>query len=114
LIQYYFDAFSEFELYPDVSPALASLTNHIELALVSDIDADLLALTPWRVDSSMCSHLIKRRRISLTAVCSDTFWRMRASLRVKSFIRDNLNIPTSWVLARSGLRLRRSTDAEFR
>ena len=46
LIQYYFDAFPGFELYPDVSPALASLANRFELALVSDIDAFLLALTP--------------------------------------------------------------------
>lgn len=46
LIQHYFDAFSRLELYPDVSQALASLANRFEVALVSDIDADLLALTP--------------------------------------------------------------------
>ena len=46
LIQFYFDAFPAFELYPDVGPALASLADRFELALVSDIDADLLALTP--------------------------------------------------------------------
>jgi 2-haloacid dehalogenase len=46
LIQYYFDAFAGFELYPDVGPALALLADRFQLALVSDIDADLLALTP--------------------------------------------------------------------
>lgn len=46
LIQHYFDAFAGFELYPDVSPTLAALASRFQLALVSDIDADLLALTP--------------------------------------------------------------------
>jgi 2-haloacid dehalogenase len=46
LIEHYFDAFAGFELYPDVSPTLALLANRFELALVSDVDADLLALTP--------------------------------------------------------------------
>ncbi len=48
LIGHYFDAFSGFELYPDVNPMLALLAGRCQLALVSDIDADLLRLTPLR------------------------------------------------------------------
>ncbi len=46
LIQRYFDAFSTFELYPDVSPALDALGQRHRLAIVSNIDDDLLAATP--------------------------------------------------------------------
>lgn len=46
LIDHYFEAFAGFELYPDVGPMLALLGDRCQLALVSDIDADLLALTP--------------------------------------------------------------------
>jgi len=46
LIERYFDAFSGFELYPDVTPTLARLSRSHKLAVVSNIDDDLLALTP--------------------------------------------------------------------
>jgi len=42
----YFDAFSGFELYPDVTPTLDCLSRSHKLAVVSNIDDDLLALTP--------------------------------------------------------------------
>ena len=45
-ISYYFDAFSEFELYPDVVDTLERLSHRFKLAIVSNIDDDLLALTP--------------------------------------------------------------------
>jgi 2-haloacid dehalogenase len=45
LIRCYFDAFPDFETYPDVGPTLEALGKHHKLALVSNIDDDLLALT---------------------------------------------------------------------
>lgn len=46
LISRYFDAFSAFELYPDVAATLDRLARHFRLAVVSNIDDDLLAATP--------------------------------------------------------------------
>jgi 2-haloalkanoic acid dehalogenase type II len=48
LIERYFDAFPRFALFPDVTPALDRLARHYRLAVVSNIDDDLLALTPLR------------------------------------------------------------------
>ena len=45
-ISRYFDAFSQFRLYPDVLPTLESLGRQHRLAIVSNIDNDLLAATP--------------------------------------------------------------------
>jgi 2-haloacid dehalogenase len=45
LIHRYFDAFGTFELYPDVSPTLDALARQHRLAIVSNIDDDLLAAT---------------------------------------------------------------------
>lgn len=47
-ISRYFDAFTGFELYPDVTPTLDRLARTYKLAVVSNIDDDLLALTPLR------------------------------------------------------------------
>lgn len=44
-IQLYFDAFGGFALYPDVGPTLETLSRRYRLALVSNIDDDLLAAT---------------------------------------------------------------------
>ena len=46
LISRYFDAFPKLALYPDVSETLDILARHYKLAVVSNIDDDLLALTP--------------------------------------------------------------------
>ena len=46
LIQHYFDAFPEFSLYDDVAETLEKLSARHRIALVSNIDDDLLALTP--------------------------------------------------------------------
>jgi 2-haloacid dehalogenase len=46
IIQRYFDAFAGFPLYPDVLPTLEQLGRRFRLALVSNIDDDLLAATP--------------------------------------------------------------------
>lgn len=45
-IEHYFDACGEFELYPDVLPVLSELNKRFRLAIVSNIDDDLLAATP--------------------------------------------------------------------
>jgi len=46
VISRYFDAFAEFRLYPDVLSTLESLSRRHRLAIVSNIDNDLLAATP--------------------------------------------------------------------
>jgi len=48
LIQRYFDAFSSFTLFDDVDPVLDVLGRAHRLAVVSNIDDDLLAATPLR------------------------------------------------------------------
>jgi 2-haloacid dehalogenase len=48
LIQRYFDAFPGFALYPDVDAVLERLAKTHKLAIVSNIDDDLLALTPLK------------------------------------------------------------------
>ena len=45
-IQRYFERFSSMELYPDVMPTLDVLARSYKLALVSNIDDDLLGVTP--------------------------------------------------------------------
>jgi 2-haloacid dehalogenase len=45
-ISYYFDAFPTFHLYPDVLDTLDRLSRRFKLAIVSNIDDDLLAATP--------------------------------------------------------------------
>ena len=45
LIERYFDAFAGFQLYPDVVPTLDDLARSHRLAIVSNIDDDLLART---------------------------------------------------------------------
>ena len=46
LISHYFDAFPRFFLYRDVMETLARLKRHFRLAVVSNIDDDLLDATP--------------------------------------------------------------------
>jgi 2-haloacid dehalogenase len=48
LINHYFDAFPRFFLYDDVLRTLDRLSRRYRLAVVSNIDDDLLALTPLR------------------------------------------------------------------
>ena len=47
-IERYFECFSTMELYPDVLPTLDTLARTYRLALVSNIDDDLLDATPLR------------------------------------------------------------------
>jgi 2-haloacid dehalogenase len=46
LIQRYFDAFRTFDCYPDVRSTLEGLSRQYRLAIVSNIDDDLLSATP--------------------------------------------------------------------
>lgn len=46
LIERYFDAFARLALFPDVAPSLDRLAGRYRLAVVSNIDDDLLAATP--------------------------------------------------------------------
>jgi 2-haloalkanoic acid dehalogenase type II len=48
LIQRYFDAFGSFTLFDDVGPTLDTLSRSHRIAVVSNIDDDLLAATPLR------------------------------------------------------------------
>jgi 2-haloacid dehalogenase len=48
LINYYFDSFPKFFLYEDVLSTLDRLAGRYRLAIVSNIDDDLLALTPLK------------------------------------------------------------------
>jgi 2-haloacid dehalogenase len=50
IISYYFRAFKEMELYPDVQPTLKALKRDYSIALVSNIDDDLLQATPLGID----------------------------------------------------------------
>jgi 2-haloacid dehalogenase len=50
LINYYFEAFTKFSLYDDVIRTLDQLSRRYKLAVVSNIDDDLLALTPLKRD----------------------------------------------------------------
>lgn len=46
MIERYFELFPEFRLYPDVLPTLEKLAGKYRLAVVSNIDDDLLKATP--------------------------------------------------------------------
>jgi 2-haloacid dehalogenase len=50
LINNYFSAFKEMELYPDVQPALNALQSKYRIAAVSNIDDDLFHATPLAFD----------------------------------------------------------------
>ncbi|MCB1548843.1 MAG: HAD hydrolase-like protein [Hyphomicrobiaceae bacterium] len=60
-IRHYFDAFESFELYPDVVPTLERLAARYRLAVVSNIDDDLLALTPLGRDFDLVCTAEKAR-----------------------------------------------------
>ena len=47
-ISYYFDAFASFQLYRDVTDTLGTLSRRFKIAIVSNIDDDLLAATPLK------------------------------------------------------------------
>lgn len=79
LIKHYFDAFSEFFLYDDVLATLETLSAGHRIALVSNIDDDLLSMTPlpktfglictaqraqgYKPDGALFQYLIEQSRL---------------------------------------------------
>lgn len=61
LIQRYFDAFAGFELYPDVEEVLDVLSRSARIAVVSNIDDDLLAQTRLPASISLVCTAQKAR-----------------------------------------------------
>jgi 2-haloacid dehalogenase len=61
LISRYFEAFSRFQLYPDVLATLDTLSRHHRLAIVSNIDNDLLAATPLKREFGLVCTAEKAR-----------------------------------------------------
>jgi 2-haloacid dehalogenase len=84
LIERYFAAFPGFALYPDVVPTLARLGQRCRLAIVSNIDDDLLAATPlgrdfalvctaerargYKPDGSLFRYLIAQSGVALDEI----------------------------------------------
>ncbi len=80
-IQRYFDAFAGFPLYPDVERVLGNLAKRFRLAIVSNIDDDLLAMTKlpdlfglvctaerargYKPDGTLFRHLIANAGVGL-------------------------------------------------
>lgn len=83
-IQLYFDAFDRFPLYPDVAETLEALARRYRLAVVSNIDDDLLALTPlgrdfdlvctaerargYKPDGALFRYLLRRSGLGADAI----------------------------------------------
>ena len=83
-ITYYFEAFAGFELYEDVEATLAELARHFRLAVVSNIDDDLLAATPlkrsfdlvataerakgYKPDGTLFRHLLAEAAVPVDAI----------------------------------------------
>ena len=83
-ISRYFDAFSRFQLYPDVLSTLETLGRRHRLAIVSNIDNDLLAATPlqrdfdlvctaekargYKVDGTLFRYLLDHAGVSVTEI----------------------------------------------
>jgi 2-haloacid dehalogenase len=61
LIRHYFDAFPRFFLYDDVLSTLDRISKRTRLALVSNIDDDLLAATPLKRDFDLVCTAQKAR-----------------------------------------------------
>lgn len=84
LIQRYFEAFGNFRCYPDVRPTLEVLSRRYRLAVVSNIDDDLLAATPlghefdlvctaerargYKPDGTLFRYLIERSGVGVDSI----------------------------------------------
>jgi 2-haloacid dehalogenase len=83
-IQRYFDCFPSMTLYPDVLPTLDVLARHYKLALVSNIDDDLLNATPlgrdfdlvctaerargYKPDGTLFRHLLRSSGLNVSEI----------------------------------------------
>ncbi len=96
-IQHYFDSFRNFTLYDDVAPTLAELKKKYRLAVVSNIDDDLLAQTPLMRELGEVFPWFARRKkhaaTSRTAACFVIFWKMQALASKVSSIRVSPKVP---------------------
>lgn len=84
LIRHYFDAFAGFTKFPDVDPVLDQLAKRVKLAVVSNIDDDLLAQTRlnrrfdlictaerargYKPDGTLFRHLLKASGLPLAEI----------------------------------------------
>jgi len=84
LIELYFDAFAKFPRFPDVDAALDRLGQRYKLAVISNIDDDLLARTPlgrtfdlvctaegargYKPDGTLFKHLLQRSGLPVEAI----------------------------------------------
>src|SRR5262249_41120268 len=84
LIRIYFDAYPSFVRFPDVDPVLDRLAARHRLALVSNIDDDLLAVTSlgrrfdlvctaerargYKADGALFCHLLSERGVDVAAL----------------------------------------------
>jgi len=103
MISCYFDTFSEFELYPDVIDTLDRLSRRFKLAIVSNIDDDLLAMTPLSGPSISSALPSGPEATSRMGRCSAICWRMRGLLPTRSCTQANRNSRTWWAAKPLGL-----------
>src|SRR5438067_9730212 len=79
LIERYFELFPEMQLYPDVLPTLEKLAGKYRLAVVSNIDDDLLRATRLHREFDLIARPSEPVATSLMALCSGTSSLTRAS-----------------------------------
>jgi 2-haloacid dehalogenase len=127
LIRHYFDAYPTFRRFPDVDAVLDRLAGRHRLALVSNIDDDLLAVTPlgrrfdvvctaerargYKPDGTLFRHLLGEARVDVGALLHSG-----QSQRTDMVGAKPLGITVAWI-NRRGLRLAAGVprpDYEFR
>ena len=99
-IQRYFDGFSSMELYADALPTLDALARDHKLALVSNIDDDLLCATSWAASSTLFAQPRGRAVTSRTGRCSATCWKHRGCPFRTYCTRGSRSSPTLWAGSR--------------
>ena len=100
LIERYCELFPEMQLYPDVLPTLEKLAGKYRLAVVSNIDDDLLRATRLHREFDLIARPSEPVATSLMALCSGTSSLTRASGWRKSCIQASRSSPTWWAESR--------------
>ena len=102
LIQRYFDAFPKLRTLSRRAATLDRWRAHYRLAVVSNIDDDLLALTPLEAHASTsCAPPSGRRATSPTAALFRYLIGNAGCARMTSCIRASRSSPTWWAASRS-------------
>ena len=96
LIERYFEAFPDFALYPDVVPALETLSRTRRIAVVSNIDYYLLALTPLKKGFDIICTAERAKGYKPDGTLFRYLIEMRVSQRTKFCTRGNRSSPTWW------------------